>query len=168
MKTPKGKLMIIGGKEYKGDKGELDMERLNKNFVEYEILKEVIPSKENKNKTIEVITTASEIPKAVIKDYEKAFAKLRHSNVGFMNIENRIQAREEEYVERIKNAHSVYFTGGDQFRLSTILGGSPVIEAILEQYNNNKEVVVAGTSAGAMVVSNTKLHERHTREAMLK
>lgn len=162
--------MIIGGKEYKGDKGELAMERLNKNFVEYEILMKVIPKDKvkNKNKTIEVITTASEVPKEVIKDYKKAFAKLDHTNVGFMNIENRIQAQEEEYVQRIKNAYSVYFTGGDQFRLSTILGGTPVIEAVLEQYYNKMDFVVAGTSAGAMVMSNTMLFEGHNIEAMLK
>lgn len=169
MKAPKGSLMIIGGKEYKGNSGELDMERLNKNFVEYEILKEVIPTKKkNKDKTIEVITTASKVPKEVIKDYKKAFEKLGHTNVGFMNIENRIQAKEEEYIQRISNAHSVFFTGGDQFRLSTILGGTPIIEAILEQYYNNQDFVVAGTSAGAMVMSHTMLYEGHSTEAMLK
>lgn len=85
-----------------------------------------------------------------------------------MNIENRIQAQENEYVERIKKAYSVYFTGGDQFRLSTILGGTPFIEAVREQYYNNEEFVVAGTSAGAMVMSAIMLYEGHKREAMLK
>src|SRR5690606_10136800 len=169
MKAPKGTLIVIGGKEYKGNKGELDMERLNKNFVEYEILMKVIPSKKaNKNKIVEVITTASEIPKEVIKDYKKAFHKLGHTKVDFINIENRVQAREQEYVDRINKAYSVYFTGGDQFRLSTILGGSPIIEAVFEQYNNNPDFVVAGTSSGAMVMSNTMLYEGHSTEAMLK
>lgn len=47
MKAPKGTLIIIGGKEYKGNNGELDMERLNKDFVEYEILMKVIPLRNN-------------------------------------------------------------------------------------------------------------------------
>jgi cyanophycinase len=169
MKKPKGTLIIIGGKEDKGDKGELDMERLNKNFVEYEILMKVIPPKQKKkNKTIEVITTASEIPEAVANDYKEAFKRLGHSNVSFMNIENRVQAREEEYTERIKKAHSVFFTGGDQFRLSAILGGSPLIGTIMDQYYNQPGFVVAGTSAGAMVMSKIMLFEGHKIEAMLK
>ncbi|MBA3900511.1 MAG: cyanophycinase [Bacteroidetes bacterium] len=169
MRKPKGTLIIIGGKEYKGDDGELDMERLNKNFVEYEILANVIPLKEKKkNKTIEVITTASEVPTAVAQDYKEAFAALGHKDVDFINIENRVQAQEEEYLERIKKAHSVFFTGGDQFRLSTILGGTPLIEAIMERYYEDSEFVVAGTSAGAMVMSKIMLYEGHNMEAMLK
>jgi cyanophycinase len=169
MKAPKGTLIIIGGKEYKGENGQLDMERLNKNFVEYEVLKNVIPKKQKqKNKTVEIITTASEVPKLIEKDYKKAFESMGHTDIGFMNIENRIQAMEEEYVDRIDKAHSVFFTGGDQFRLSTILGGTPLLEAILNRYNEDADFVVAGTSAGAMVMSKIMLYEGHNIEAMLK
>jgi cyanophycinase len=169
MKAPKGTLIIIGGKEYKGENGELDMERLNKNFVEYEILKSVIPLKEKKNKkTVEVFTTASDIPSLVAKDYKEAFEALGHKDIGFINIENRIQAQEEEFIDRAKKAHSVFFTGGDQFRLSAILGGTPVMEAIMERYYEDPDFIVAGTSAGAMVMSKIMLFEGHNIEAMLK
>jgi cyanophycinase len=165
----KGKLLIIGGKEDKGDDGSLDMARLNKNFTEFQILRNLIPAKNKKgNKQIEIVTTASTIPDEVAKDYKNAFKKLGHTKVGFINIENRQQAQQEEYLERVKNAHSVLFSGGDQFRLSVILGGTTFIDAIYDRYIHDSSFIVAGTSAGAMTMSKTMLFEGSNLEAMLK
>jgi cyanophycinase len=166
MLRPKGKLIIIGGKEHKG-KNELDMAELNKDFIEFEILKNLLPNGKT-NKNLEIITTASNEPDVIAGDYKKAFAKLGHTNIDFINIENRMEAKNEEYINRVKNAYAVLFTGGDQFRLSTILGGTDFIETIKKRYMEDEHFKVAATSAGAMAMSKVMLYEGHNLEAMLK
>src|SRR5688500_6535391 len=120
MAAPKGTLIIIGGAEDKGEEGRLNMEEQNREFRRFEILEELVPKRKS-NGTIEIITTASREPKQVGEDYIKVFKKLGLKNIHIMNIRNREEAREPEMVERIRKAHTVFFSGGDQFRLSTIL-----------------------------------------------
>lgn len=50
-----------------------------------------------------------------------------------------------------------FFTGGDQFRLSTILGGTPIVDIIKERYLKDSEFIIAGTSAGAMVMASVMI-----------
>lgn len=163
MSLPKGILLIIGGAE---DKGEtVDIAPDNKEFEAYEILKHLLPKR--KNDYIEVITTATRIPKEVGKEYQEVFARMGFRNVGVMNMENRENAMKEEFVSRIGKAYAVLFSGGDQFRLSTILSSTAVMDAIAMKYNEDNEFIVAGTSAGAMAMSKIMLYRGQTYEAML-
>ena len=59
------------------------------------------------------------------------------------------------------------FSGGDQFRLSTLLGGTRFNARLIERYYADP-IVIAGTSAGAMALPKTILYEGHTDEAMLR
>ena len=156
-------LLIIGGAE---DKGEtVDIAPDNKEFEAYEILKRLLPKR--KNDYVEVITTATKIPKEVGKEYQEVFARMGFKNVGVMNMENREAAMNENFVERIDRAYAVLFSGGDQFRLSTILSSTPVMDAISAKYNEDSDFIVAGTSAGAMAMSKIMLYRGLTYEAML-
>jgi cyanophycinase len=89
-------------------------------------------------------------------------------NVGHMHIQNRDDANVQEYVERVKKSHAILFSGGDQFRLSTILGSTDVLDAVMAKYNEDPEFMVAGTSAGAMAMSRVMIYEGDNSEAMLK
>lgn len=164
--VPKGTVLIIGGAEDKGDK-EKDIEKYNKEFQHFEILKTLLP-KEGCNKKIEIITTASSIPDEMKKTYQDAYQKIGFSDVGFIHIESKLEARDPKYCERINEAHAVFFSGGDQFKLSAILGGTPLVSAIKEKYLNDEDFVVAGTSAGAMAMSKLMIYEGGMNEAMLK
>jgi cyanophycinase len=153
-KIPKGKLFLIGGAEDKDD-GENEMEDKNKYFKRFEILNIILPKKGKQQ--IEIVTTASTVPDEIEESYKDAFKKIGFNKVDFISIGNNQDANKPEFVERIQKAHAVLFSGGDQFRLSTILGETAVLSAIKEKYAADKNFIIAGTSAGAMVASKIML-----------
>ncbi len=167
----RGKLIIIGGAVDKGSFTETDLDKNAKNninFFETGILKRIlVESKHNENSRIEIVTTASVIPKEIGPEYVKAFEHLNAKNVGVLYIERREQAAEESILERLKNADIVIFTGGDQLRLTSILGGTPFHDILLDKYEN-EEFVYAGTSAGAAAASNNMIYQGSSSEALLK
>ncbi|HYE54755.1 MAG TPA: cyanophycinase [Chitinophagaceae bacterium] len=163
---PKGKLLIIGGAEDKGNNGT-DMEGKNKDFQQFQILRELLPTKNGKKK-IEIITTASSMPEEMEKTYKEAFKKIGYPEIGFLNIKDKQEARDPKLVARVEKAHAAFFTGGDQFKLSTILGGTDLVSMIKERYYHDSDFVLAGTSAGAMVMSKIMIYEGGVTEAILK
>lgn len=166
-----GKLIIIGGAVDKGSFTETDLDKnaaKNLNFFEAGILKRIID--ESKYKTasrIEVVTTASKIPKEIGPEYVKALHYLGADNVDVLNIERREQASEPEVIDRLKAADVVMFTGGDQLRLTSILGGTLFHDILLDKYHN-EDFVYAGTSAGAAAASNNMIYQGSSSEALLK
>jgi len=167
-KTPKGKLIIIGGAEDKGSIEHPDISGKNTNYEPAEILKHLLPPKQSLKKTIEIITTASGEPDSISQRYKEAFHSLGFKHVGFINMGNNYDASNPIFVGRIKKAHSVLFSGGDQFRLSTILGNTDVLKAVHERYFNDASFIVAGTSAGAAAAATLMMYEGENNEAILK
>jgi cyanophycinase len=167
---PKGKLMPIGGAEDKGtDLEEGFIQRNNLNFFELGILKRIVAeTKHTKNSRIEVITTASQIPIEVGENYLSAFAKLECPNVDVMHIRNREDAQKPEFVERLKACDALMFSGGNQLRLTATFGGTEFLKIAKERYMQESGFVIAGTSAGAMAMSNTMIYEGNAANAHLK
>ena len=130
-KNPKGKLLIIGGAEDKGEEENyLDMKAKNKQFKQYEVLGELNPPEHRRKHSIELITTASEEPVETEKRYLRTFERAGFAKLGVIHIGNKNETRNPEYIKRVENAHAVMFTGGDQFRLATILGETDIINTI--------------------------------------
>jgi len=168
MNAPKGKLISVGGSEDKGT--ELDPKFVQKdqlNFFEFGILKRILSEMKGVDSMVEVITTASQIPEEVGENYIKAFGKLGCKNVGVIHIKKREEALNPEYLERIKKADGVMFTGGNQMRLSMIFGGTEFLKIVISRYMN-EDFVIAGTSAGAMAMSNTMIYQGSSTGALLK
>jgi cyanophycinase len=167
----KGKLIIIGGAVDKGSFTETNLDKnaaKNLNFFEEGILKRILnESKHKEQSRIEVITTASRIPKEIGHEYVKALSYLGANNADVLNIERREQASEPEILARLKAADVVMFTGGDQLRLTSILGGTPFHDILLDKYTN-EDFIYAGTSAGAAAASNTMIYQGSSSEALLK
>lgn len=161
---PKGKLLIIGGAEVRVNHPP-DIVEQKKEFARYEILNELLP--ECTKKKIEIITTGSEVQHEVRKTYEKVFLEIGYDNVDFMPIEKRLDAKKKNYLLRAEQAGAIFFTGGDQFRISTILGGTPIVDIIKQRYNDDSSFIVAGTSAGAMVMSSVMIASGGLTEALL-
>ena len=127
----KGKLISIGGAEDKGTEAEPDfIQKNNLNFFELGILKRVVEEIGGSHSNIEVITTASSIPEEVGENYLKAFGKIGCDNVGIIHIKYREDADNPDFIKRIKNCAGVMFSGGNQLRLTTILGGSELMKII--------------------------------------
>lgn len=168
MSIPKGKLISVGGSEDKGT--EIDPKFTQKeqlNFFEFGILKRILLEMKGVDSKVEVITTASQIPEEVGENYIKAFGKLGCHNVGVIHIKKREEALNPEYIARIKEADGVMFTGGNQMRLSMIFGGTDFLRVLIDRYNN-EGFVIAGTSAGAMAMSNTMIYQGSSTGALLK
>jgi cyanophycinase len=168
---PKGKLIIIGGAVDKGSFTESNFESQvenNLNFFEKGILKRIInESQKGVNSRIEIIPTASKIPEIVGPEYAKAFNFLGAENVEVLNIQKREDASTDENLTRIINADVVFFTGGDQLRLTSIIGGTPIHDKILEKYQN-EDFIYVGTSAGAHSASKIMIYQGASQEALLK
>ena len=167
----RGKLIIIGGAVDKGSFTETDLDKSaakNLNFFEAGILKRILDESKHKLLSrIEVITTASKIPKEIGPEYVKALSYLGANNSDVLNIERREQAMDPEVLDRLRAADVVMFTGGDQLRLTSILGGTPFHDIILDKYRN-EEFIYAGTSAGAAAASNNMIYQGSSSEALLK
>jgi cyanophycinase len=167
--APKGKLIIIGGAINTGSFTETTFGQAdNMNFFERGILKRITTEsiKDNLSR-FEIITTASLIPERVGEEYVKAFAHLDVLNVGVLNISSREQANDKVYIERLRAAEVIIFTGGDQLRLSSIFGGTAFHEVLLEKYQQ-EQIVIAGTSAGAAASSKNMIYQGSSKDALLK
>ena len=171
LNIPKGYLVSVGGAEDKGtdlEKGIIERNRLS--FFELGILSNIIhliKKTADNQPRIEVITTASAIPDEVYENYKDAFQKLSCTNVGHLRIRTREDAANEDYLKRIGECDCVMISGGNQLRLSSILGGTELLETIISRYQN-EAFVIAGTSAGAMAMSGTMIYEGNAAKASLK
>lgn len=166
-----GKLIIIGGAVDKGSftEGSFDKDvSKNLNFFETGILKRLITESKHKEKSrIEILTTASKIPKEVGAEYVKALAYLGAENVGVLDIDKREKAGDPAIVKRLEEADVIMVTGGDQLRLTSILGGTDFQDLLLKKYQT-EEFIYAGTSAGAAAASNNMIYQGSSGEALLK
>ncbi len=168
MSHPKGKLIAIGGAEDKGTNLETgEFHRNNLNFFELGILRRVVEEAGGPSARIEVITTASMIPYEVGENYLDAFGKIGCTNIGLLHIRTRQDAMNPEFIDRIRQCDAVMFSGGNQLRLSATDGGTEFLSILKKRYQE-ESFVIAGTSAGAMAMSNTMIYEGNATRAHLK
>ena len=99
---------------------------------------------------IVVIPTASRL-KDTGPRYEELFRGMGVAQVEVLDFDTRRDCQEEGRLARLARASGIFFTGGNQLRLSTILGGTHVARTI--RLRNAQGVTVAGTSAGAGLLS---------------
>lgn len=141
MQTKTGRLLIIGGNE--------DKKR------ECEILNKFIEMAGGRDAKIVVMTTATELPREVGNEYKSLFSDMGAESTAVLYIDNREEANDLDNIAKIEKATGIFFTGGDQLRLTSILGGSGA-EAALRRVHE-RGAVIAGTSAGASVMSDTMI-----------
>ena len=99
---------------------------------------------------IVVIPTASRLHETGPR-YEKLFKDIGAARVDVMDFDTRRDCQEPGRLRRLEEASGIFFTGGNQLRLTTLLGGTPV--AKLVRTRNASGVSVGGTSAGASILS---------------
>ncbi len=134
----KGYLLLIGGAERKeGDRV---------------ILRRLVELLKQRESYLVILTTATSAPGAVGKEYQSVFGQLGLKDIKLLHINSRNEAAADNNASLLAKAGGIFFTGGDQLRLTSLLGGSAVNRALKQAYQNG--VLIAGTSAGASVVSN--------------
>ncbi len=135
--------MIIGGAEDKnGDRA---------------ILSEVVRLAGGQKARIAVVASASVDPSSAAGEYVEVFSGLGCREVWPLEVNTRQQARSQECHRILHHATGVFFTGGDQLRITSVLGGTPLYEVLHEAYRTG--TLIAGTSAGASVMSDTMIVE---------
>ncbi len=115
-----------------------------------EILNRFVQLCGGKNAHIAVIATASRLEDTGTR-YEQIFGGLGAGQVNAITFDTRRDCEEPGRLEQLANANGVFFTGGNQLRLSTVIGGTSVAKEIRRL--NATGVHVAGTSAGAAFIS---------------
>lgn len=167
MNHPRGTLIIIGGSVYLPT--ELHNEHNSENAIleSPEILNRFTEHLAGETNRIEILPVASEIPKETGDEYIEAFRQLGYDNVGTMDIRERTDTGNKEFLKRIQQAEGILFTGGNQLRLTSILGGTKFSDILFDRYRN-EPIVIAGTSAGAMAMSDTMIYGGLSHEALLK
>lgn len=148
----KGNLIIIGGAEDK--------------YGESEILKEVVQLVGGSSASLVVMTTATEKPQEVGKEYRNVFKRLGVNRIDILNIDTRDEAEKDENFERIIHSTGIFFTGGDQLRITSILGGTKVYKALHEVYSRG--TAITGTSAGASVMSGNMIVDGNSNDPARK
>ena len=132
-----GPLMIIGGAEDK--------------LRRRRILKEFVAAAGGLDARIAVIPTASSLGPEIVDVYEALFRAEGAAEVIEVRPQSREESQDPELVRRIDEATGVFMTGGNQLKLSSVICGTPVGDAIVAAHQRG--VVVAGTSAGASIQS---------------
>ena len=102
-----------------------------------------------------VATLASEEPEAMFRDYQRAFSRLGVKRIEHLDVSNREELLRKPPLEILNGASVVFFTGGGQLRITTHFGGTELCEQIQQFYQEGG--TIAGTSAGASVMSDTML-----------
>lgn len=148
----RGRLIAIGGNEDKVD--------------ELVVLKRVVREVGKAEFNVGVITTASEEPELRGKGYHQVFTTLGAAGIEILNIKTRAQANDRTFAKTIEDVDLIFLAGGDQLRLTTILGGSKILHSIQKRLEAG--ALVVGTSAGAAVFSDTMIYEGKSKEGLLK
>ncbi|MCX7614383.1 MAG: cyanophycinase [Clostridiales bacterium] len=147
----RGYLIIIGGAEDK--KGD-------------SIILRQAPKMLSSEDLLTILTTATEKPKEAGHDYKEVFKRLGVKHVEILNINTRDDADNEENADIIKKSKCIFMTGGDQLRITSILGGTRACLEIKNLYENGG--IIMGTSAGASVMSSTMVVQGNDNEPARK
>ncbi|MDP2350146.1 MAG: cyanophycinase, partial [Chloroflexota bacterium] len=100
---------------------------------------------------IAVLSTASSFGMEAGERYREVFMELGAADVSPLNATTRMQANDESVAAAVRDATGIFMTGGNQLRLSSMIGGTRLAEAIMARFTEG--AVVAGTSAGASAIS---------------
>lgn len=139
----KRQLVIIGGAEDKdGDS---------------QILREFVRRAGSTKAVIAIMTAATELPREVGENYIKVFERLGAQEVRIIDTVTREDATSSTALEVINRATGIFFTGGDQARITGILKDTEIDVAIHNRYAEG--IVIAGTSAGAAVMPDKMIVE---------
>jgi cyanophycinase len=128
------------------------------------ILERFVRASGGKAADIVVIPTASRMHETGPR-YEQIFRDIGAAHVTVMDFDTRRDCQEAGRLQRIEEATGIFFTGGNQLRLTTLLGGTPVAKLIRIQ--NAHGVTVGGTSAGASILSEHMIASGDEGSAMI-
>jgi cyanophycinase len=138
-KRTKGPLIIIGGGE----------DKEGARTILHEVARHVDGGK------LVLATVASHEPEGYFEAYQKAFADLGVRDLVELYVKDRAETLDPEKLRTLDGAAGVFFSGGDQLRISSQIGDTPIEQRVREIHEHGG--LIAGTSAGASMMSETML-----------
>ena len=132
-----GHLLIIGGAEDK--------------LRQRQILSRFVSLAGGAEGRIAIVSTASSLGDEATELYESLFRQLGIPDVRGLRPLTRDDANQPSAVEAVNDATGIFMTGGNQLRLSSVIGGTALGRAIIDRHRHG--TIVAGTSAGASAIS---------------
>lgn len=141
-KEKRGILVLIGGGE----------DRKGKKMVLREIINRTSPQR------MTIIPAASSYGYSLGRDYQEVFQGMGVKQVTVLDLKDFHDAERSAHIEELLQTNLVFFTGGDQVRLFNIIGNTSIHRIIKNRYFNDN-LHVAGTSAGAAVMSNPMIYD---------
>lgn len=136
-----GNMIIIGGAEDKSSKSK--------------ILNEVLKLSKLKNGPITIVAAASQDPEKKKTIYFDTFTSLGCKDLRMLYLRNRQEAEDKEKIDEMKKSSCIFFTGGDQLKVTSIVGGTYFNKVLYECYRSG--ILIAGTSAGASCLCTTMI-----------
>ena len=132
-----GQVLVIGGHENHDGRRK--------------ILRAFVRAARGREARLAVITTASGVPDRTGEEYRDEFSTLGVEQCIVHHLADRRAAGEPRIAQALALATGIFFTGGDQLRITSLLGGTRAEQAIRHAYQRG--AVIAGTSAGASAMS---------------
>lgn len=164
---PKGTLILIGGKEDKKeditDDGFSDCEASER----FEILKHLLSSKPSETR-LEIITSGTAYPRESFETYRNLFEKFGVRETGMIDIDSRNKASEPDYIDKINNATAVLFGGGNQRKIMELFEKTKFQEALKKKFEEDSSFILAGTSAGAMIMGDIMIGDGRCKMGIVK
>jgi cyanophycinase len=139
----RGHLLVIGGAE------DPDEEHMS-------ILPHLVKIAGGRRASVLVCSSPSESPEEKVRVYGDLFEKIGVKEVIGAPITSRVEAEQDEFRKAAETASAIFFTGGDQLRLTSLMAGSHFCETIRSRLYDD-DLVVAGTSAGAAALSSVMI-----------
>ncbi len=149
----KGPLITVGGR--------MDLS------VDGAILNEfmdIVKERSKSDPKIGILPTASQKPQRTLKAYSETIEKME-AEVIPLNPENREEANQEEMVDKAYEADAFFFTGGNQLRITTVLGGTALTQEIRRRHEEG--CPIGGTSAGAVCMTNLMIAYGESQDALM-
>jgi cyanophycinase len=141
VRRTRGEVMVVGGHEdHSGAR---------------HILREFVRLAGGETAQIAVVATAAQDPDAAADGYVEAFQRLGVASCKGVHVAEREDAADAEVAASLADVSGIFFTGGDQLRITAVLGGTAAEAAIVRAHRQG--AVVAGTSAGASAMSSTMI-----------
>jgi cyanophycinase len=137
MAKSRSRLIAIGGGELKEAPEPLEAIR---RYFRY-----------RRNGRMVVMTVATNQPRSAATKYLALFKNIGIKHVDVVDVSQREDSFTPESIKKIEKADGMYFTGGDQLNITSLIGGSPMFDILHHQYKRG--VLIAGTSAGAAMMS---------------
>lgn len=164
----KGKILLIGGGEYRGPRpGEEpadNTEETREAIDEFSPLIHLCPDPETA--CIEIVTTGTAYPRESFERYESFFKSKGVTKISMLDVDTRYA--KEDQIERVKKATVLLFGGGNQRKILEMFSENELLDIIRKRLKEDDNFTIAGTSAGTMAITELTIGDGYDKNMLLK